>query len=155
MAGEMMLKEVHRQTLLEIDGGMKRFPDSYPPALDLVREGYCAWRGGNPASWDLELTPLGVGAVALIKCPEADAIDVERVDNAVCRLSRQGEVIGFAVRQPNGRWAAYDEHWVGMSQQDFASPDAVALMLKMYEAEITLSCREAVLEDSAPSMPRF
>lgn len=147
----LVLDAVLRNTLLEVDSGYCRFLSSYAPAALLVDYGYCEWKDGDPDTWQLELTDMGVGAVAMIKCPEAvESITMEKVDAVVCRILQNGELRGFAVRYPNDKWVAFDENSLRMTEQEFSSAEAVLLMVKMFEAEMALSCREGVYADTFP-----
>lgn len=139
--------DIHRATLLEVSDGLTRITPSYPPAVDLVNEGYCAWRDGDAGTWDLELTDLGRGAVALLKYPD-DTLELEEVDpGMVYRITQNANLRGTAIRYPNDRWVAFDEYSNRMTYDDYASPRSVLLMIKMRDAELMQTCVESLAED--------
>jgi hypothetical protein len=145
---ELVMSDIHRQTLLELDEGYSRYLPTYPPASHLVEAGFCSWKNNDPNTWHLELTNLGQQAVSLIKCPEVDQyIRCEQVHDNVYRLMKMDQPCGFAVKQSNGRWLAFDEHSLPVSDEEYDSPNSVVIMMKLFEAEMTLSCRNAIIED--------
>lgn len=151
-----ILQQVHRATLMEIDRGHSRYPASYPPALALVEAGYCEWHRGNPQSWKLDLTELGQAAVDYINDPEGlHDLRLDRVRENVYRIVHGDDVKGYAARNAQGYWTAYDGDSVRISEEKFSSPAAIVVMMKMVEAEITMSCRDAIVADMRPASPRF
>lgn len=133
----MVLNSVHQSTLLAIDSGMSRFQSDYPAAIELVAGGYCAWLRGNPNTWELELTHLGNGAVSVLKRPEiVDSIALEKIDDVVCRVVDGDELLGFAVRYPNGRWVAFDSESNPITRDGLPSPESVLLLFKIQEARL-------------------
>jgi hypothetical protein len=112
----------------------------------------------NPSAWQLELTDLGHASVALIRVPIStidDGITAERGDDRVYRIMHDGHIRGFAVKYPNDRWKAFDESSILISEQDYSSPDSIVVMMKIFEAELTLSIRAAVAADAGLSAQRF
>jgi hypothetical protein len=141
----MILTTVHQEILLAIDSGMKRFQSDYPPAVDLVNEGYCEWARGNPDSWTLDLTNFGVRAVCMIEHPDVvEDIALEKVDDTVSRILDSGELLGFAVKYVEDMWMPYDSHSRQMPSGTMSSPEAVLLMFKMHQARIADECTQAL-----------
>ncbi|MCS4089406.1 hypothetical protein [Rhizobium sp. BK176] len=141
----MILTPVHQETLLAIDSGMKRFESSYPPAVDLVNEGYCEWARGNPDSWTLDLTNFGIRAVYMIEHPDiVEEISLEKVDDTVSRILDRGELLGFAVKYGEDMWMPYDNLSRRMPSGTMSSPEAVLLMFKMHQARIAEECTQAL-----------
>jgi hypothetical protein len=141
----MILTTVHQEVLLAIDSGMNRFQSDYPPAVDLVNEGYCEWARGNPDSWTLDLTNFGVRGVCMIKRPDiVEDISLEKVDDTVSRILDCGELLGFAVKYADDMWMPYDSHSRQMPSGTMSSPEAVLLMFKMHQARIADECTQAL-----------
>jgi len=135
----MMLQEPHRELLLFTSDGRYRVQPDYPPAQDLIREGYCTWSENNPATWILNLTEKGHGAVALIMHPESvDNFRIEVVDENLVRILDGDKVIGFTVRQENDTWKAYNANCMPYDGSEYSSPAAVLLSFKMTDAKIDL-----------------
>ncbi|MCV9964974.1 hypothetical protein OIU34_24060 [Pararhizobium sp. BT-229] len=141
----MILTTVHQEILLAIDGGMTVFQNSFPPAADLVAEGYCEWMGGNPMSWNLELTNFGVRAVCMIQHPEAvDDIRLEKIDETVCRIVDRDGLLGFAVKYGDDMWKPFDSSSRPLPSGTMSSPESVLLMFKMEQARIADECTQAL-----------
>lgn len=141
----MILTNVHHETLLAIDAGMRTFQSNYPPALDLVSEGYCAWKDGNPNSWNLELTNFGVRAVCMIQRPDAvDSIVLEKVDDRFYRIVDEDGLLGSVVKYDEGHWMPFDLASRPMPGGMMTSPEAVLLMFKMEQARIANECTQAL-----------
>ncbi|MCZ7861184.1 hypothetical protein O9X98_07160 [Agrobacterium salinitolerans] len=141
----MILTNVHQELLLAIDSGMTTFQSNYPPAIELVSEGYCAWRGGNPSSWNLELTNFGVRAVCMIQQPDAvDSIVLEQVDDRFYRIVDEDGLLGSAVKYGDGQWMPFDLGSRPMPGGPMTSPEAILLMFKMEQARIANECTQAL-----------
>lgn len=145
------LQEPHRELLLQADAGFNRIHCDYPPAAELVREGYCVWAKGNPKSWLIELTPKGAGAVAMLKRPEAVTdFRLEEIDEVVSRVVNDGVVLGFAVRHPKGAWLAYTDQGSRFDSMEYSSPEAVLLSFKMFEAKLDCAFSELEYQELRP-----
>jgi hypothetical protein len=141
----MILTTVHHQILLAIDSGMKTFQSNYPPALDLVSEGYCTWSRGTPNSWNLELTNFGVSAVCMIQRPDViEGIALEKIDASVSRIVDEDGVLGFAVRYDDNKWLPLDSASNPLPSGFMTSPESVLLLFKMEQARIADECAQAL-----------
>lgn len=141
----MILTNVHQELLLAIDSGMSTFQSNYPPAIELVSEGYCEWSRGNPDSWKLELTNFGVRAVCMIQRPDAvDSIALEKVDDRFYRIVDEDGLLGSAVKYGEGQWMPFDLGSRPMPGGMMTSPEAVLLMFKMEQARIANECTQAL-----------
>lgn len=141
----MILSDAHQQVLLSIDSGMDRVQSNYLPAVELVSEGYCRWARGNPASWTLELTSLGIDAVCMLLNPDAvDRIVLDKVDERVCRILDGDTVIGTAIKYAEGVWKTFNTDSVPMACGPMSSPEAVLLMFRIEEARMAGECSQAL-----------
>jgi hypothetical protein len=141
----MILTNVHHEILLSIDSGMRTFQSNYPPAIDLVSEGYCAWARGNPDSWNLELTNFGVRAVCMIQRPDAvEGIVLEKIDDRVSRIVDEDGLLGFAVKYGENEWMPFDPASKPLPGGLMSSPESVLLLFKMEQARIADECTQAL-----------
>ncbi|MDW9481381.1 hypothetical protein GOB57_22295 [Sinorhizobium meliloti] len=141
----MTLTTVHQETLLAVEAGMSRFQSNYPPAVDLVAEGYCVWQRGSPNTWTLELTNFGLRALCMIHRPDAvDAIVLEQVDDTVCRIVDEDGLLGFAVKYGEDKWVPFDRASKPLPCGPLSSPEAVLLMIKMEQARIAAESTQAL-----------
>jgi hypothetical protein len=141
----MILTSVHQEILLAIDSGMRVYNSTFPPALELVAEGYCAWKGGNPISWNLELTNFGVRAICMIHRPDAvEGIVLEKVDEMVSRIVDEDGLLGFAVNYGEDMWMPFDSASKPLPGGSMSSPEAILLRFKMEQARIAEECTQAL-----------
>ena len=144
----LVFQDTHKELLLYTDQAHYRIPSDYPPACDLVEHGYCTWKDNNPASWRLELTSKGIGAVALIKNPNlVDRYRMEKIDENLVRFFNDNDIIGFCVRQRDDRWAVYDDRCSRIDEETYASPGAALLGFKMFDAKLDMYMAELNIQD--------
>lgn len=133
----LIFNEPHKELLLFTDQGRYTVTPDYTPALELIQEGFCNWKDGNPGTFRLELTAKGLSAVAYLKNPNPTAgYFTEEVSETLHRLMDGDKMLGFVIKQDDGRWMAYDDRCTPFQSETYASPASALLGFKMFDAQL-------------------